>query len=249
MRGASAVRPASTARPRALLIAGIALLVVFVGMGAAVLADPAKPWSQGIDDAWRSAVGVGPDSPLPGSPVAMFFQQLGQLPGMIVFALVLPIVLVALGRWRSAIFVFLLQLAGPGLVSQLAKNLVNRPRPAADEAAGLFGPLFTVDHGSFPSGHAVSAAVAAVTILALIPPARRGLRAVGFVVAAILLIGIVWQRTLINAHWFSDTIAGILAGLGVGLLLQWAFWPGLQRDFARRPGFARGRARAEHPAT
>lgn len=239
------VAPAT--RPRALLVAGIVLLLVFVGMGTAVLADPATPWSQGLDDAWRSAVGVGPDSPLPGSPVAMFFQQLGQLPGMIAFALVLPIVLVVLGRWRSAIFVFLLQFAGPGLVSQLAKNIVDRPRPAADEAAGLFGPLFPVDHGSFPSGHAVSAAVAAVTILALIPPARRGLRVVGLVIAAILLIGIVWQRTLINAHWFSDTIAGILAGLGVGLLLQWAFWPWLQRDQARRPGFAR--TRAEHPAT
>ena len=236
---------APTARPRALLVTGIVLLLVFIGMAAAVLADPAKPWSQGIDDAWRSAVGVGPDSPLPGSPVAMFFQQLGQLPGMIVFALVLPIVLVALGRWRSAIFVFLLQLAGPGLVSQLAKNIVDRPRPAADDAAGLFGPLFPVDHGSFPSGHAVSAAVAAVTILALIPPAGRGLRRVGLVIAAILLVGIVWQRTLINAHWFSDTIAGILAGLGVGLLLQWAFWPWLQRDHARSPGFAR----AEHRAT
>lgn len=236
-------------RPRAQLIAGSALLAVFVGMGAAVLAEPEAPWSQGIDDAWRSAVGVGPDSPLPGSPVGMLFQQLGQLPGMIAFALVLPVVLVALGRWRSAIFVFLLQLAGPGLVSQLAKNLVNRPRPAADEAAGLFGPLFTVDHGSFPSGHAVSAAVAAVTILALIPPSRRGLRWAGRVVAALLLIGIVWQRTLINAHWFSDTIAGILAGLGVGLLLQWAFWPWLQRDFGLAPGFARERASADRPAT
>ncbi|GAA1784578.1 hypothetical protein GCM10009768_11810 [Leucobacter iarius] len=134
------MRPASTARPRALLIAGIALLVIFVGMGAAVLADPAKPWSQGIDDAWRSAVGVGPDSPLPGSPVAMFFQQLGQLPGMIVFALVLPIVLVALGRWRSAIFVFLLQLAGPG---------PDPPRTRPPDSSGRCSPSTT---GPSPPG-------------------------------------------------------------------------------------------------
>ena len=44
---------------------------------------------------------------------------------------------------------------GSGLFSQGMKNLVDRPRPAADETLGLFGPLFTVDHGSFPSGHAV----------------------------------------------------------------------------------------------
>ena len=34
---------------------------------------------------------------------------------------------------------------------------VDRPRPVDDLANGLLGPLFPVDHGSFPSGHAVSA--------------------------------------------------------------------------------------------
>ena len=229
-------------RSRPLLLTGLVLLVLFVAMGAAVLADPQSPWTQAADNAWRALIGVGPSSPLPTSPVAMFFQQLGQLPGLVVMGIALPIVLAIVGRWRSALFVFVVQLAGPGLVSQLAKNIVDRPRPAADEAAGLYGPLFTVDHGSFPSGHAVSAAVAAVTILALIPAHRRVLLVLGYVLAVVLLVGIVWQRTLINAHWLSDTFAGILAGLGTALVLQWAFQPWLRRDHGRRPWFLRAPA-------
>lgn len=231
--------PPRLPRSRSLLLTGLALLAVFVAMGIAVRADPAAPWTQPLDDAWRAMIGVGPSSPLPGSAVAMFFQQLGQLPGLVVMGIVLPLVLVLVGRWRSALFVFVVQIAGPGLVSQLAKNLVDRPRPAADAAAGLYGPLFTVDHGSFPSGHAVSAGVAAVTVLALIPAQRRVLRALAYALAALLIAGMVWQRTLINAHWLSDTIAGILAGVGTALVLQWAFQPWLRRDHGRRPWFRR----------
>lgn len=231
-------------RSRAALVAGVALLALFVAMGLAVLADPRAPWTQPADDAWRAMIGADPSSSLPGSPIAMFFQQLGQLPGLVAMGLVLPLVLTIAGRWRSALFVVAAQLAGPGLMSQLAKNIVDRPRPAADAAAGLYGPLFPVDHGSFPSGHAVSAAVAAVTILALIPAHRRVLRVFGYLLAAALLVGIVWQRTLINAHWLSDTIAGVLAGLGSALVLLWAFQPWLRRDRERRPWFV---PRAQRP--
>ncbi|MCA0380496.1 MAG: phosphatase PAP2 family protein [Actinobacteria bacterium] len=226
-------------RTRSLLVAGALLLLTFFAMGIAVFANPGHPWSQGLDDAWRVAVGVGPESALPGSPLAEFFQNLGQLPGFVLMMLVVPLALVIVGRWRSAIFVVVAQLTGPGLVSQFAKNIVDRPRPAADEAAGLFGPLVTVDHGSFPSGHAVTAAVVAVTLVALIPPSRRLLRGIGIAIAVLLPLGMAWQRTLINAHWVSDTVAGTFAGLGVALLLAWAFQPWLRRDYGRRPWFVR----------
>ena len=57
------------------------------------------------------------------------------------------------------------------------------------------------------------------------------------VLSALLALGMIWQRTLINAHWLSDSIVGILAGLGVGFILWWAFWPWLNRDYGRRPWF------------
>ena len=230
-------RPDASPRPRALLWTSIGLLAVFVALALGVLAAPESPWTQGLDDAWRGAVGVGPDSWLPGFALAQLFQHIGQLPGAVLMFILLPLALVVLGRWRSALFVIAVQLAGPGLLSQLTKNLVDRPRPA--EGTGLFGPLVQVDHGSFPSGHSVSMAALIITVLALIPASAVWARRGWIVLGALLAIGMVWQRTLINAHWFSDTCAGLIGGAAVALLLWWAFLPWLRRDQARRVRFLR----------
>lgn len=226
-------------RTRKLLVIGLVLLAV-VGMQAIlVAAEPGSPWTQGFDDAWRSVIGVGPESGAYTWFLPMFFQQLGQLPGVVALLLVLPIALILVGRWRSALFVLAVQLAAPGLVSQVLKSTVNRPRPAVDEAAGLFGPLFTVDHGSFPSGHGVSTGALAVILVALIPATSKTARIVVIAIGALLAVGMIWQRTLVNAHWVSDAVAGVLAGIGVALVLWWTFEPWLRRDRGRRPWFIR----------
>lgn len=238
---APAVAATRQPRTRGLLITSLVLLAVVGAQAVAVTSAPNSPWTQGVDDAWRSAVGVGHDSGAYTWALPMFFQQLGQLPGVVALFLLLPIALFIVGRWRSALFVMAVQFAAPGLVSQLLKNTVNRPRPAADEAAGLFGPLFTVDHGSFPSGHAVSAGALAVILVALKPAATKVARISVLVIGALLTLGMIWQRTLINAHWLSDTIAGVFAGVGVAMLLWWAFEPWLRRDRWRRPWFLKTR--------
>ncbi|MGO7983606.1 phosphatase PAP2 family protein, partial [Rhizobium johnstonii] len=102
------------------------------------------------------------------------------------------------------------------------KNLVHRPRPAADIENGLFGPLFSVDHGSFPSGHSITVGFVIVGVAALITP---GNRLIWWCIAPLLAVGIVWQRTLINAHWLSDTLFGVIAGAAGTLIVWWAFWP------------------------
>ncbi|MEV4776075.1 phosphatase PAP2 family protein [Microbacterium sp. LWH12-1.2] len=221
-------------RPRPMLWTAFGLLVAFLLLAVGVLAAPESPWTQAVDDVWRRFAGVDPASSLPGTAVAQLFQHLGQLPGAVLMMLLLPLVLVAVGRWRSALFVIAVQLASPGMLSQLTKNLVDRPRPADDAAAGLFGPLVPVDHGSFPSGHAVSMAVIIVTVFALIPASAVWARRIWAVLGAFLAVGMVWQRTLINAHWLSDAGAGLIGGAGVALLLWWAFWPQLAQDH-RRP--------------
>ncbi|WP_120493883.1 phosphatase PAP2 family protein [Microbacterium phyllosphaerae] len=231
--------PVQRRRPRAMLWTALGLLAVFVLLGVGVYASPEAPWSQGLDDAWRGLIGVGAESVLPGTVFAQLFQNLGQLPGFALMMIVLPLGLVIMGRWRSALFVIAVQLAGPGLLSQLTKNLVDRPRPAVDAAAGLFGPLVQVDHGSFPSGHSVSMATIIITVFALIPASALWARRVWAVLGVLLAIGMVWQRTLINAHWFTDTCAGLIAGAAVALLLWWAFLPWLRRDHARRVWFVR----------
>lgn len=235
----SSTRPVTVARPRWMLWTALGLLVAFVALALGVLAAPDAPWTQALDDLWRGAVGVGPDSWVPAFALAQLFQHLGQLPGAVLMMILLPLVLVLVGRWRSALFVIAVQLAGPGLLSQLTKNLVDRPRPAEDTVAGLFGPLVQVDHGSFPSGHSVSMAAIIITVLALIPASAVWTRRIWIVLGVLLAAGMVWQRTLINAHWFTDTCAGLIGGAAVAVLLWWAFLPWLRRDHERRVWFLR----------
>jgi len=219
-------------RPIALLWWALGLLAAFIVMGVAVGLNPDAPFTQGIDDAWRALVGTSPDSGTYTWFGPMFFQFLGEAPGAIAMMLI-PVGLAVVGRWRSALFFLAASLVSMGLYSQGMKNLVHRPRPAVDEALGLYGPLFQVDHGSFPSGHAVSAAALVFGIAALIPAARRTVRRVWWIVGAALMLGMMWQRTLINAHWLSDTVFGLVAGAAGVLLMWWAFWPWLQRDDGR----------------
>ena len=104
-----------------------------------------------------------------------------------------------------------------------------------------FGPLFSVDHGSFPSGHAVSAGTLLVAVAAVLPPSKR---LAWWIVGGLIALGMVWQRTLINAHWFSDAVFGVIGGASATLVLWWAFSTLLEKDYAK-PLFRR---RIESPA-
>ncbi|MET0726367.1 MAG: phosphatase PAP2 family protein [Leifsonia sp.] len=220
--------PTRVRRPAGLLIAGVATLAVFWLFALHVATNPEHPFTQAMDDAWRRLVGSdhGPETGI----LPMFFQYLGEGPGAILLVLVVPIALIIVRRWRSALFFFTANIAVSLVVSQLTKNLVHRPRPAEDLENGLFGPLFSVDHGSLPSGHSVTVGFVIVGVAALLP---AGKRAIWWIVAALLAVGIVWQRTLINAHWLSDTIVGVAAGAAGTLILWWAFHPLLAKDYGR----------------
>ncbi|MFT4029209.1 MAG: phosphatase PAP2 family protein [Protaetiibacter sp.] len=219
---------AAPRRPRGMLLAGVAGLVVFAAFAFSVAVDVEHPWIQPLDDAWRALVGTGPDAPTWWLP--MFFQYLGEGAGNLFLIILVPVALLCVRRWRSALFFFTASLSVSLVVSQLTKNLVHRPRPAEDLENGLYGPLFSVDHGSLPSGHAVTTGIVIVAVAALLPPAWRR---IWWVVAALLGAGMVWQRTLINAHWLSDTLVGLLGGIAGTLILWWAFYPLLARDRGR----------------
>ncbi|GAA1780159.1 phosphatase PAP2 family protein [Agromyces lapidis] len=225
-------------RPRWLLVTGLIGLALFVVFGFAVAANPEGPFTQAVDDAWRAFVGLAPDTGGETWALPMFFQHLGQIPGAVLTLLLIPIWLFVIRRWRSALFFLTAELVGNFGVSQLTKNLVDRPRPVDDLANGLFGPLVEVDHGSFPSGHAVSTGILLVAVAALFPPAKR---LVWWIIGALLVVGMIWQRTLINAHWLSDALFGIIGGASATLILWWAFATLLQKDYGK-PLFRRRNA-------
>ncbi len=105
------------------------------------------------------------------------------------------------------------------------KSLIDRPRPPA--------PLVSTGSASFPSGHAIAAAVSAAGIvIALIPPGRKRLK--WEIYAGLITFVMAMSRVYLGVHWLTDVVAGSLIGLGLAL-----FWPAVMEEArarARRPG-------------
>ncbi len=97
------------------------------------------------------------------------------------------------------------------LVTEDVKDLVQRPRPYAGIAPSY---LYTSNY-SFPSGHALTAFIAATIILAYFGW-KWGL--VSYIVAA--LIGI--SRIVLDVHYPSDVLAGAAIGIALGGLVIFA---------------------------
>ena len=98
-------------------------------------------------------------------------------------------------------------LGGEEALTISIKDIANRTRPSFDPAAvsGL-GP-------SFPSGHSAAAAAAYATV-ALLLARRRGpaTRAVLTGLAVGVAVAVAASRVLLDVHWLSDVIAGLLLG-------------------------------------
>ena len=123
----------------------------------------------------------------------------------------------AAGRRRMAVWI-LAAFVGAGLVTEVTKRLVGAPRPPdAVESDGKPNRS-----GSFPSGHAMKAAVA-YPILALLTASllQMGRKRYLLYVAAgaiVLLVG--FTRIYLGVHYVTDVLGGWAFGLG-WMLLCW----------------------------
>ena len=139
--------------------------------------------------------------------LARFLNVLGG--GLVTIPLLIGVSvwLVVRTRWR-ALAAWLLTWAVAELVLAGAKPFFHRGRPP--------DPLAEVVGFSFPSGHAVAGAATAVALVLVLLPAgpkrrRWELAAVAFAFVMAL------SRVYLQAHWFSDVVAGVLLGAGVAL--------------------------------
>lgn len=141
----------------------------------------------------------------------------------------------------AARFGFLFLAIGlPGLFDTIVKRLIGRARPYVGGHDDPFSYMLFVwrpEYAAMPSGHATTAAAAAVAIGALWPGART--------VMWLYVVVIMFSRIVILAHHPSDVIAGALVGaVGALLVRRWfaarglvfssadlraAPWPSLQR--------------------
>ncbi|KOG47181.1 hypothetical protein ADK75_25055 [Streptomyces virginiae] len=217
-------------RSRGVLTAGLLLLAAAVLPALVVRSDVADPPFQALDDRWLIWMG-GPHEGIYRAAATILDLFGGPVGALLPLSLL--VVLLVRRRWVAAGFLLAAHLGGNMLVIQGLKHLVDRPRPA--------NPLVRVDHGSFPSGHAATAALLVVLLGVILVPAAR--RRAWWIGGTAFTLAMMWSRTWLHAHWLSDTVAGAAAGAGVGLLAWRLFHPALARERARaldRRGAAAG---------
>lgn len=196
-----------------------ALLVVALGMMTFVeVADDAtEADGQAFDQAVLAWM-----QPSPGDPRGDWWLEeaaadLTSLGGISVLALFATIAFVFLVLQRKRLSALLLAagLAGGVGLSEGLKSLFGRERPPQ-----AFQAVDTLN-ASFPSGHALLAAVFYLTLGVMLTRAFPKKRLKAFVLGAAILIAVLigLTRVYLGAHWASDVLAGWSVGAAWAMVL------------------------------
>jgi undecaprenyl-diphosphatase len=194
--------PGRVSLGRALLVTGALSLCGFLLLTAAV----AQKHLDGMDLLARAMVHQTHHPGLQGFMEGASF--LGGQPGQVAIVVIGSVML--LPRRRRWAFALPFIMLGVGLVQFLAKWAVDRPRP-------------NLDPWGFPSAHVLSLVVLCgylAYVACLTRPRRRwqGL-AVATGVAIVGTVG--YSRMYLDAHWLSDVVGGLTAGLAYLLAAIW----------------------------
>ncbi|WP_440104620.1 phosphatase PAP2 family protein [Streptosporangium sp. H16] len=117
-----------------------------------------------------------------------------------------------------------------GLLNLALKMIVDRARPELPD------PVAWAPGASFPSGHAMGAALGACILVLILLPFLRGTasRITVWAVAAVIMVFVAYTRVALGVHWTSDVIAGVALGVAVvvGAAAGFEAW---RRGEGRRP--------------
>ncbi len=208
---------AGTRRAKASGIAAIAVLLVVTVVSMFFLDAAASDWARHqprwFVDVFEEITNFG----LSG----WFLYPLGFL--LLVLAAVAS---AALPRTAQAVLAALVARCGflfvaigaPGLFVTIVKRLIGRARPyvGGHDNPFLYKPfIWRPEYASMPSGHATTAAAAAIAIGALSPRLR--------VVMWLYALIIMFSRVVVLAHHPSDVVAGALVGAVGALMVRRVF--------------------------
>ena len=186
------------------VISAAAALLLVVLLGALIFYRQAdKPF--GFEVEWMSEL-VEARAPIFTVPALVFNWIGGGISGIAIVPLVIITGLLIWRRPWGALY-FVCSTIASELIVLVIKNLVGRPRPT--------DILVVSDFGSFPSGHSANAAVIATTLGIIF------WRTWVWIVGAAYTLLMMLSRTYLGAHWISDTIGGMLIGVGVAVII-WA---------------------------
>lgn len=195
------------------LLIGLTLIAATVVLGILVVVDVELV---DVDAWWNSYVAAFAPAFL---GVSMALNVIG---GGWVAALAIPLglalVLVIARRPWSAVYFLAASLASALLV-QIFKVVFGRVRPE--------DILVLSDQGSFPSGHTANAATIAAVAVVLFP--RVWVLLVGAAWVLLMALG----RTIVHAHWMTDTVGGTIVGVGAALVVAAVFAAKILREQER----------------
>ncbi|MCW5622759.1 MAG: phosphatase PAP2 family protein [Burkholderiales bacterium] len=207
-------RPLAVAARRLELRSLLLLALAFAGIWAFVeLADEViEGETQRIDEVLLRVMRSPADVSDPLGPpwfeeMARDFTALGGTAVLLLLVCATALYLLLLGKRHGALFV-LVAVGSGQLLSSLFKWGFDRPRPDL-VPHGTF--VYTA---SFPSGHAMMAAITYLTLGALLarmhePPALKAFF-LGTALGLTVLVGI--SRVYLGVHWPTDVLAGWVAG-------------------------------------
>jgi membrane-associated phospholipid phosphatase len=195
------------------LVSGTGALLAAALLGVVIMArSGGLPFA--VDEEWAEDL-LSLRGPV-ADVFAYFMNALGGgLLGVFVVPLVTAAVLLVVRRPWAALYFLLASALSAGAV-QLLKNLFGRARPE--------NIIVASDFGSFPSGHVANAATIAVVLGVIVP------RVWVWVLGAVYTVLMAVSRTYLGAHWLSDTVGGLLVGVGVALVLWAVFAAPLERE-------------------
>ncbi len=140
--------------------------------------------------------------------------------------LVVLIVAILLGKWRSLAAVLVVVLLFSMVINDDLKGIVDRARPGGVVVPGYFA----LHSSSFPSGHTQTAFVVAAFLSAFI---LRRYSLITFLLAA--AVGM--SRLYLGYHYFTDVVGGAAVGVIIGLLAIYILRRlGLLDNLSRSPG-------------
>ena len=197
---------------------------VFIELADEVTEGEAKSVDETVLLALRNPADLG-DPVGPGwvEEMGRDFTAMGSMGVLTLITLAVLGYLLLAGRNRACLFT-LLAVSGGMLLSTLLKMAFDRPRP------DLVPHDTVVYTASFPSGHAMMAAVTYLTLAAILSRVHSAplLKAYLLIIAIVitLLVGI--SRVYLGVHWPTDVLAGWAAGASWAALC-WLVARGLQR--------------------
>jgi undecaprenyl-diphosphatase len=160
---------------------------------------------QSVDDAFRDLMVSLRWTPL--VDLAKVFNFLGGAVCNWTIRVIVIAILIYRRQWLSLSAFVLAIVLSEAMIGPM-KALYDRPRPPDS--------LVATSGASFPSGHAVAAAVTAVRVVIVLLPPGHG-RWVWERWAAVYASLMALSRTYLGAHWLSDVVAGMLLGCAIAI--------------------------------